>query len=262
VRTVLSRVTLVMERRRVELVLPSREPIGLLLPEVVRILDERAARTPESGHLVTADGSVLGQDSTLESAGLPDGAVLRLVRVADAPATPVAHDVTHVVTHDVADEVIHEVIPEVADEVARDLDVRAWRWRPPVRRVVAGVFTVFWALAAGTLARDVYELASVGGWLLLAAIATALAGALCGRARQQGLATTLIVTAGALGALGAWTSADAYGWSGALRLAGVAAPVMVALLLAGWFSPLGRGALVGAAAVAGCLVLWEEAAAL
>lgn len=75
----MSRVTLVGERRRVDLVLPSREPIGLLLPEVMRLLDDRASARPELRHLVTVDGSALDQDSTLESAGVPDGAVLRLV---------------------------------------------------------------------------------------------------------------------------------------------------------------------------------------
>ncbi|MFF8532852.1 type VII secretion integral membrane protein EccD [Streptomyces sp. NPDC015532] len=241
-RTALSRVTLVGERRRVDLVLPSREPIGLLLPEVMRLLDDRASARPELRHLVTVDGSALDQDSTLESAGVPDGAVLRLVRVEVAPSAPVVHDVT--------------------DEVADDLDVRTWRWRPAVRRVVAGMATVFWALAAGVLARGAYDLPAVAGVLPIAAVVSALAGAFFGRARQRGLATTLIVTAGSLGVLGAWTSADAYGWSGAVRLAGVAAAVVAALLLVGWFSPLGRGALIGAAAVAGCLVLWEVAAAL
>ncbi|MFE2964375.1 type VII secretion integral membrane protein EccD [Streptomyces sp. NPDC059340] len=241
-RTALSRVTLVGEGRRVDLVLPSREPIGLLLPEVLRLLDDRVSVRPEVRHLITADGSALDHDSTLESAGVPDGAVLRLVRVEDAPSAPVVHDVN--------------------DEVADDLDVRAWRWRPAVRRVVAAMATVFWSLAAGVLARGEFELPAVGGVLLGAALVSGLAGALFGRVRRRGLATTLIVTAGALGALGAWTSADAYGWSGAVRLAGVTAAVVIALLLAGWFSPLGRGALIGAAAVGGCLLLWEAAAGL
>ncbi|WP_208618582.1 EsaB/YukD family protein, partial [Streptomyces europaeiscabiei] len=109
-RTALSRVTLVGERRRVDLVLPSREPVGLLLPEIMRLLDDRVGGRPELRHLVTADGSALSHDSTLESAGVPDGAVLRLVRAEDAPSAPVVHDVT--------------------DEAAEDLDARGWRWRP------------------------------------------------------------------------------------------------------------------------------------
>lgn len=238
-RTALSRVTLVGERRRVDLVLPSREPVGVLLPEVMRLLDDRVGGRPELRHLVTPDGSALAHDSTLESVGVTDGAVLRLVRVEDAPSAPVVHDVT--------------------DEVADDLGLRAWRWRPAVRRVVAGCATVLWALAAGLLARGSFALSAVGAGLLTVAVGCAVAGVLLGRARRHALAATLIVTAAALAILGIWTCADAYGWDGMVRLAGVAGGMTLALLLAGWFTPLGRGALIGAGAVAGCLVAWEAA---
>ncbi|MEU4999341.1 type VII secretion integral membrane protein EccD [Streptomyces sp. NPDC021622] len=241
-RTALSRVTLVGERRRVDLVLPSQEPVGLLLPEVLRLLDDQAAGRPMLRHLVTADGSALAHDSTLESAGISDGAVLRLVQAEDAPSAPVVHDVT--------------------DEAADDLDVRAWRWRPATRRVVAGLATVVWALVAGVLARGEFELSSVGNALLGVGAVSALVGALLGRAGRLGLAAALIVTAGSLGVLGGWTLADTYAWSGAVRLTGVAVSVGVALLLLGWFSPLGRGALIGAGALLGCLVAWEAAVAL
>ncbi|MZE78774.1 type VII secretion integral membrane protein EccD, partial [Streptomyces sp. SID5475] len=112
--TELSRVTLVGERRRVDLVLPSDEPVGRLLPDVIQLLDDRVAARPELRRLVTASGAVLPLDSTLASSEVRDGAVLRLVRAQDAPAAPVVHDVT--------------------DEVAEDLDLRAWRWRPVARR--------------------------------------------------------------------------------------------------------------------------------
>ncbi|MFG2647724.1 type VII secretion integral membrane protein EccD [Streptomyces sp. NPDC048436] len=241
-RTALSRVTLVGEQRRVDLVLPSQEPIGLLLPEVLRLVVDQAAARPMLRHLVTADGSALAHDSTLESAGVADGAVLRLVRVEDAPSAPVVHDVT--------------------DEAADDLDVRAWRWRPAARRVVAGMATVFWVIVAGVLAAREFELAAAGKALVAAAVIPALAGALLGWRKQPGLATTLIVSAGALGALGAWTLGDAYAWGGPVLLAGVVLNVVLVLLLLGWFSPLGRGALIGAATALGCLVLWEAAFAL
>ncbi|MFG2500797.1 type VII secretion integral membrane protein EccD [Streptomyces sp. NPDC048441] len=241
-RTALSRVTLLGERRRVDLVLPSQEPIGRLLPDLMRLLDDRVGGQPMLRHLVTADGSVLAQDGTLESAGVPDGAVLRLVRVEDAPSAPVVHDVT--------------------DEAADDLDVRAWRWRPAARRVVAGAATVGWALTAGVLARGEFAAARVGAVLLAVAVLAALGGAVLGRVSQKSLAATLIVTAGVLGVFGAWSLGDAYDWSGAQRLAGVAAALVVALMLSGWFSPLGRGGLVGAAALAGCVGCWEVALAL
>ncbi|NUK32198.1 type VII secretion integral membrane protein EccD [Streptomyces lunaelactis] len=241
-RTALSRVTLIGERRRVDLVLPSQEPVGLLLPEVMRLLDDQVSARPMLRHLVTADGSALAHDSTLESAGVADGAVLRLVRAEDAPSAPVVHDVT--------------------DEAADDLDVRAWRWKPAARRTVAGLAAVGWALAAGALARTEFDLSAVGGVLLALAIVAALTGVLLGRTGRRGLATTLIVMGGALGVLGAWTLADAHSWSGGMRLVGVAAALVVALLLLGWVSPLGRGGLVGAGAVAGCTACWEIAAAL
>jgi type VII secretion integral membrane protein EccD len=238
----LSRVTLIGERRRIDLVLPSQEPVGLLLPEVMRLLDDRASARPESRHLVTTEGSALAHDSTLESAGIPDGAVLRLVRLEDAPAAPVVHDVT--------------------DEVADELNVRAWRWSPASRRIVSGVATVGWAVLAAALARSEFALPVVGSTLVTVAAVSALAGALFGRSGQRGLATTLLVTGGTVGALGVWTLADAHGWSGAARLAGVAVALVVTLLLLGWFTALGRGGLVGAATVAGCVLCWEVAAAV
>ncbi|MGW0559656.1 type VII secretion integral membrane protein EccD [Streptomyces sp. NPDC003016] len=241
-RTALSRVTLVGERRRVDLVLPSQEPVGLLLPEVMRLLDDQVSARPMLRQLVTADGSALAHDSTLESAGVPDGAVLRLVRVEDSPSAPVVHDVT--------------------DEAADDVDVRAWRWRPSARRKVAGLAAVGWALAAGVLARVEFGLSAVGGALSAVAAVAALLGVLFGKSGRRGLATALTVMGGALGVLGAWTLADAHDWSGAMRLAGAAAAVVVSLLLLGRVSPLGRGGLVGAGAVAGATACWEAAVAL
>ncbi|MET7810798.1 type VII secretion integral membrane protein EccD [Streptomyces sp. NPDC005395] len=241
-RTALSRVTLVGERRRVDLVLPSREPVGVLLPEVMRLLDDRVGERPELRHLVLPDGSALAHESSLESAGVPDGAVLRLVRVEDAPSAPVVHD--------------------VSDEVAEDLDGRAWRWRPAVRRAVAGGATVLFALSAALFARGEFSAAGTSAGALVAAVVCAVAGVLCGRARRQAPAATLLVTAAGLACLGAWAGADANGWGGAARLAALGAAVTVVLLLAGWVTPLGRGALVGGGALAGCLVLWEAVLAV
>ncbi|MET9360658.1 type VII secretion integral membrane protein EccD [Streptomyces sp. NPDC006632] len=236
-RTALSRVTLVGEQRRVDLVLPSEEPIGLLLPEIMRLLGDGPGERPMLRLLTTADGSVLAQDRTLASSAVPDGSVLRLVRAEDAPSAPVVHDVT--------------------DEAADDLDVRAWRWRPAARRAVAGLATVGWALAAGVLAREEFALSAVGTVLLAVAGFGALGGAVLARTGRRGPATTLIVTGGALAVLGAWTLADAHGWPGGVRLGAVAGALTVTLLLLGLFSPLGRGGLVGAGAVAGGGICWE-----
>ncbi|MGI5528138.1 type VII secretion integral membrane protein EccD [Streptomyces syringium] len=260
-RTELSRITLVGDRRRVDLVLPADEPIGRLLPDVLRLLGDRVGERPAARHLITAEGTVLPQDGTLAEAAVPDGAVLRLVRVHDAPSAPVVHDVT--------------------DELAEDLDVRAWRWRPEARRWTASLATIVLAVTAGVLARTSLGPASVAAALAVTAALVAAVGAVAGRigiragqggqrartddrAGQAGrdLGTTLMLTGGALGVLTAWTAADAHAWTGPARLAAVAAALAVTLALLGLFSQLGKGGLIGAGAVVATTGAWEAVAAL
>ncbi|MGA5420718.1 type VII secretion integral membrane protein EccD [Streptomyces lavendulocolor] len=243
-RAQLSRVTLVGERRRADIVLPSDTPIGQLLPDILQLLDDRAASRPMTRQLITSDGSALPHDSTLASAGVADGAVLRLVRAHSAPPAPVVHDVT--------------------DQVADDLDLQAWRWRPAARRAGAGVATVAFAVVAALLARREFALDALAGALAAVTVALLAAGALFARIGRgnRGLATALLIASGALGALAAWTAADAHDWSGAARLAAVAGALTVTLAMLGYFSPLGRGGLIGAGATTGLTLVWEAAAAL
>ncbi|MEU3512402.1 type VII secretion integral membrane protein EccD [Streptomyces longwoodensis] len=243
-RTQLSRVTLIGERRRADLVLPSDTPIGQLLPDILRLLDDRVASRPTTRQLVTSDGSVLPNDATLSSAEVADGAVLQLVRAHAAPPAPVVHDVT--------------------DQVADDLDLRAWRWRPAARRVSAGVATVVFAVAAAVLARREFALESVTTALLAATVVFLLAGAVVAKVGEGnlGLATALLFAAGGLGLLAAWTAADAYDWSGEARLAGVVGALVLTLVLLAYFSPLGRGGLIGAVAAVAVALVWEAVAAL
>ncbi|MBX9395111.1 type VII secretion integral membrane protein EccD [Streptomyces sp. TRM72054] len=243
-RTQLSRVTLVGERRRADIVLPSDTPIGQLLPDILQLLDDRAATRPTTRQLISTDGSVLPHEATLSSAEVPDGAVLRLVRAHAAPPAPVVHDVT--------------------DQVADDLDLRAWRWRPAARRISAGVATFAFAVAAAVLARREFALESVATALLVATIVFLIAGAVVAKTGggNLGLATALLLASGGLGVLAAWTTADAYDWSGTARLAGVVAALVVTLVLLAFFSPLGRGGLIGAGAAAVITVVWEAVAAV
>ncbi|MFG2589195.1 type VII secretion integral membrane protein EccD [Streptomyces sp. NPDC048438] len=243
-RTELSRVTLVGERRRADIVLPSDTPIGQLLPDILQVLDDRVASRPLTRQLMTSDGSALPHDSTLASAGIADGAVLRLVRTHSAPPAPVVHDVT--------------------DQVADDLDLRAWRWRPAARRATGGVATVAFAVIAALLARREFPLGALAGALAAATFVLLAAGALVAKVGQgnRGLATALLVLSGAIGTLTAWTAADAYDWPGTLRLAAVAGAVILTSVMLGYFSPLGRGGLIGAVATAALTVVWEAVAAV
>ncbi|MET7857701.1 type VII secretion integral membrane protein EccD [Streptomyces sp. NPDC005318] len=243
-RAQLSRVTLVGERRRADIVLPSDTPIGQLLPDILQLLDDRAAARPMTRQLITSDGSALPHDSTLSSAEIADGAVLRLVRAHSAPPAPVVHDVT--------------------DLVADDLDLQAWRWRPAARRASAGVATVAFAVIAALLARREFALDTLAGALVAVTLLLLVAGALVARIGQgnRGLATALLLASGGLGIVTAWTAADAYDWPGTARLAAVAGALVLVLLLLGYFTPLGRGGLIGAVATAAITVVWEAVAAV
>ncbi|MFB7466910.1 type VII secretion integral membrane protein EccD [Streptomyces sp. NPDC056224] len=243
-RAQLSRVTLVGERRRADIVLPSDTPIGQLLPDILHLLDDRAASRPMTRQLITSDGSALPHDSTLASAGIADGAVLRLVRTHSAPPAPVVHDVT--------------------DLVADDLDLQAWRWRPAARRGSAGVATVAFMVTAALLARREFALDALAGALTAVTLVLMAAGALVARIGQanRGLATALLLASGSLGVLTAWTAADAHHWPGTARLAAVAGAIVLTLVLLGYFSPLGRGGLIGAVATAVITAVWEAVAAV
>ncbi|KOX02504.1 secretion protein snm4 [Streptomyces sp. NRRL B-1140] len=243
-RTQLSRVTLIGERRRADLVLPSDTPIAQLLPDILHLLDDRAATRPTTRQLITSDGSALPHDATLSSAEVPDGAVLRLVRAHAAPPAPVVHDVT--------------------DQVADDLDLRIWRWRPAARRVSAGVATVVFTVAAAVLARQEFSLESVTTALAVVTVLFLLAGAAFAKvgAGNQGLATALLLASGGLGLLTAWTAADAYDWGGTARLAGIAAALVITLVLLAYCSPLGKGGLIGAGAIVVVALVWEAVALL
>ncbi|MEU9123516.1 type VII secretion integral membrane protein EccD [Streptomyces sp. NPDC048506] len=243
-RAQLSRVTLVGERRRADIVLLSDTPVGQLIPEILQLLDDRPASRPTARQLITSDGSVLPHDSTLASAGIADGTVLRLVRTHSAPPAPVVHDVT--------------------DQVADDLDLRAWRWRPAARRASAGVATVAFAVIAALLARREFPLGALVGALSAVTLVFLVAGALVARVGRgnRGLATALLVASGGLGVLTAWTAADAYGWPGTARLAAVAGALVLTFVSLGYFSPLGKGGLVGAVTTATIAAVWEPVAAV
>ncbi|MFF9982996.1 type VII secretion integral membrane protein EccD [Streptomyces erythrochromogenes] len=243
-RAQLSRVTLIGERRRADMVLPSDTPIGQLLPDILQLLDDRAASRPLTRQLIASDGSALPHDSTLATAGIADGAVLRLVRSHSAPPAPVVHDVT--------------------DLVSDDLDLQAWRWRPAARRGSAGVATVAFTVTAALLARREFALDSLAGALAAVTLVLMVAGAAVSRIGQgnRGLATALLLASGGLGVLTAWTAADAHGWPGTARLAAVAGALVLTLALLGHCSPLGRGGLFGAVATAVITALWEVVAAV
>jgi type VII secretion integral membrane protein EccD len=226
-----SRVTIAGSRRRVDVVIPSDEPVGRLLPEVLRLVGEPPGQPAMLRHLATLDGTLLNADATLADLDLDDGALLRIVGLADAPPPPVVHDVT--------------------EEVTADLDRRSWRWGPAPRRWLLTAIIVASSLAAGHFAaqgstgtgRDVVPLA-LSGLLLLAGAAVG-AGGRSPRPAARHLGTAAILAGGALGSYAAATFGPAVDAGPGWVAGGVAAALAVAAIVLGLAGGAGRAAVFG-----------------
>jgi type VII secretion integral membrane protein EccD len=220
-----SRVTLVGTRRRIDLVLPSTEPVGSLLPELLAMLGDEAEAPPRARQLVGMDGEVLAPDVTLAEAEVPDGAVLRVVAQHDVPPAPVVHD--------------------VIEEVSDDTDVRAWRWGPVARRwtvsagVVAGCLMVAWMLS-----RAAWPRALVADALTVTALGTLAFGVVASRLSEPA-GTALALGGCAVAVVASWTATAVVGWPLHARLVAAAAVPAAVTVLLGLTSPLGRVGVVG-----------------
>lgn len=245
-RSGLTRVTLVGPRR-VDLVLPSHEAIGVLLPEIVRLTGHLPASpvdallrdrpTPPRGRsseaargylLSLLDGRVLDAADTFASAGVADGALVRVDPVTEAPPAAVVYDLT--------------------DEIADDLDRRRGRWGAGPRRWTATAVVVAvagWAtvLAASTLAP---------GALLAAGVAVLLAGA--GMAAAGGRAVGVAVLLGGAAVAGTAVPFLLTGWPAwwGAWLAIVAVAVLALGATNGW----ARAAAIGGGTVLALLGSW------
>ncbi len=215
-----TRITLVGSRRRVDVVVPDDEPVGRLLPEALTVTGEPSTSPAAERRLALLDGRVLDQDVSLGAAEVPDGSVIRIVGLADAPPPPVVLDVT--------------------EEATDDLGDRSWRWGPVPRRwlatTLAAVATV---LALATLSPQLGDRRDVT--LALVAVILVVAGALVGRFWSSVVGTALILCGAAAGLYAAWQ----HEWSLSLTIAAAAGVIAVAIVALGAGSSLGRGGLVG-----------------
>ncbi|MUN40420.1 EsaB/YukD family protein [Actinomadura litoris] len=220
-----SRVTLVGEHRKVDMVLPAQEPIGALMPEVLELLGDPPQNPPRLRHLVTAAGEVLNPGASLAERRVPDGAVLRLVLADEPIPAPVVHEV-----------------PEVVGDT---LDGRLWRWSPAAVRWNATGALIGLALAIGIAVLERLDgdagPAAVGG----VAAFLALGGLVFGLIGQERLGTAMVLAGGATAAPALWRAADLHGWEDWTRWGGFGLIAAGVVLLLGLGSPLGRGGLVG-----------------
>ncbi|MCW2916414.1 MAG: protein secretion system (Wss), protein YukD [Actinomycetia bacterium] len=236
-----SRVTLVGERCRADVVLPSAEPIGRLMPELLRLVDDRMESPPRLRLLLTADGGVLDMDLTLQQAAIPDGTVLRLVKAQDAPAAPIVHD--------------------IAEETGDDLDGRGWRWGPVARRWTATSMAVV-AMGSAALAAA-GTLPSNTAPALLVAVAAVLwmCGCTAALTVNEPLGTAVTLGGGTVAAVAVQSAATLNRWPEWGRWSGWALIAAVLLVLLGASTPLSRGGVVGSWFAAVPALAWLAGAA-
>ena len=239
-----SRVTLVGARRRIDLVLPSTEPVGSLMPDLLAMLGDEVLAPPRARQLVGTDGDVLGPEVTLAEAEVPDGAVLRVVAQHDVPPAPVVHD--------------------VIEEVSDDTDGRAWRWGPAARRWTAtGAVVAACLVLAWMLHRATWPGVRAADALAVAALALLACGVVAGRASDPA-GTALALGGAAVALVAAWTASGAAGWPTHLRLVAAAAVLAGVTVVLGLTSPLGRVGVVGGGLALAVAAAWGtgEAAGL
>jgi type VII secretion integral membrane protein EccD len=187
----LTRVTLAGPRHRIDLVLPSDEPIGLLLPEIVAMVGYTGTDASRGYQLSTVDGNALDPEASLHRAEIPDGALLRVDPLVEAPPAATVHDVT--------------------DEVVDDLARRPGRWNTAARTWAATV-----VCAAATVAAAVLATPEVPWVLILAAgLAVALAGVVVAvlGARPAGVAVFLAGMTTTVGAVGVGVADGPQRWA-------------------------------------------------
>lgn len=163
-----TRVTLIGPRTHVDLLLPSNQPVGLLLPQVLNILDDPPAEAVAAKVLVAADGTELNADTSLSQAGVLDGTSLRLCNASEAPPAAVVYDVN--------------------DLVVGETGAVTGRWNGRCRDIAAGAYAAvsIWAGAEILLA----FLAPDAAWWMLFVLS--LLGLAAGSAMNQGAGRSAI----------------------------------------------------------------------
>ncbi|WP_457099495.1 EsaB/YukD family protein [Microbacterium sp. P5_E9] len=144
-----TRLTVAGSTRRAEVVVSSDEPLGAVLPRLLDLLGETRGTVARPLTLVATDGEQLDIGRSPQQLDLPDGALVRLVRLDAAPPPPVVIDVT--------------------DAAADAHQARPDRWDDRSRAVAGGAGIALAAAVAGLIAP--YGGAVTAAWVLLIALA-------------------------------------------------------------------------------------------
>jgi type VII secretion integral membrane protein EccD len=237
-----SRVTVIGQRRRLDAVLPADEPLGVLLPDLLRMLNEPMQQTPQRRFLTTTTGVLVPPEGTLASAQIIDGSVLRLAAEGELPPPPTVYDVT--------------------EEAVEDLKRRGTTFKPDHRRVLAGAGLVFSVIAGAISVLVAAPNVLTGVILVVLAAICAFIGIALGRTGNKLVAVPLVTVATVVLALAVGFWALDAGWElglvitvGALCLAfgpmfyaaagvaggGVVAAATAILFVAVWMVGVGTG---------------------
>jgi type VII secretion integral membrane protein EccD len=231
-----SRVTVVGRRHRIDIAIPSEEPMGTVLADLLAVLDEKP--DGRAVNVVTGTGVLIGADTSLAAAGIEDGTLLRIVVIDEVPPPPVVNDIT--------------------EETAADADRHPGRWSDRARYATA-VAAV--AVAAATAAWEALIVDTPAGRTTIAVAVGVFAFGYAGFmvAGRAWPASASAVAAGVLGggllivdggSAGHWAAPDV---GGGLVLIGWLMTLSIAIVWRdrGWLA----GAAIGALLAGGWLAL-------
>ncbi|MCC3292105.1 type VII secretion integral membrane protein EccD [Arthrobacter sp. zg-Y1110] len=231
-----TRVTLIGSRRHLDLLLPSDQPVGALMPQVLELLNDPPADEVAAKVLVGPDGTELSAESTLSSAAIADGSSLLLCNASEAPPAAVVYDVT--------------------DLVVSETEAVSGRWTDRFRELTAGIFAAvgLWAgaeILLGAVAPD------DAWWLLLSASLVLLtAGTALARPPRTSAIGPTLQGAGWLLGLGALLRGDLEPETTLLLFAGLSVLTLVGM---GLSAANPRALFTGAGTLALATVIWAAA---
>ena len=214
-----TRLTVAGSTRRAEVVVSSDEPLGAVLPRLLDLLSETGGTVARPLTLVSTDGEQLDIGRSPQQLDLPDGALVRLVRLDAAPPPPVVIDVT--------------------DAAADAHQARPDRWDDRSRTIAGGAGIALAAAAAGLIAP--YGGAVTAAWALLIALAALVAIAMmlglmrlarvsvCASAAAAGLVVPLGLASSTAAGSAGFPAAEAALIGAAVAIAAGATVVLVGL---------------------------------
>lgn len=179
-----TRVTLLGAHRHADVLLPSSEPVGSLMPQILDLLGDAPGHRVAVKTLVTVTGDVVPADATLGSAAIPDGATLQLLESSETPPPPVIYD--------------------VADAAVDQSEQVTGRWTPLAGRIACAVFFAVFVVFAGFLLVGAFLTGHRGIEMVFDAPILYAIGLGVAAARQRIAGIALIIAGWILAVIGLW----------------------------------------------------------